>query len=110
MHFTNDQLNELKEAESYFNTMVNADYKRNTPRSLDEKVHKIYTEATGVEYRMNYSCSVCVGKLYKTVGRLYFEDLKMVSVGTEPSASEVPESHISAEVVANKKTIKPKTK
>lgn len=53
MHFTNDQLKQLKEAESHFNTMVNADYKRNTPRSLDEKIHKIYTEATGTEYKMN---------------------------------------------------------
>ena len=110
MHFTNDQLKQLKEAESHFNTMVNADYKRNTPRSLDEKIHKIYTEATGTEYKMNWNCSVCIGKLYKTVGRLYFEDLTEVSVGTEPSASEIPESHISSKVVANKKNTKPKTK
>lgn len=63
MHFTNDQLKQLKEAESHFNTMVNADYKRNTPRSLDEKIHKIYrllslgwsTYETDVE-----CCSHCV--------------------------------------------------
>lgn len=103
MIFTDKQFKELQEAESYFETMVKADFKRNTPRVLDEKVHRIYQEATGVDFRINYSCSVCIGKLYKLVGKLYLEDkAKRVDKGTEPSATERPRKPKSSKVVANK--------
>ncbi len=109
MNFTKKQLKELKEAESYFQTMVYADYKRNTPRALDEKVHQIYIEATGSPFNINYSCSACIGKLYKLVGKLYFEDLeKKVTVGTELSGSEGPEKGDSSKKVADNEN-KPKT-
>ncbi len=102
MNFTKQQLKELKEAEDYFRTMVYANYKRNTPRALDEKIHQIYMEATGSPFQINYSCSACIGKLYKLVGKLYFEDVeKKVSAGTELSGSNTSEKPISKKVVAN---------
>lgn len=76
IYFNEEELNELKEAESYFHTCVNASYKRNTPIKLDNKVADIYERATNDKVRRNWSCAKCVYDIYLKVGKMYFASME----------------------------------
>lgn len=76
--FTSKQIKKLKEAEKYFNTVLNLQYKMATPSSLNELVVDVYEEATGETLKRNFSCNKCCYNIYATVGRLYYNSIEAI--------------------------------
>lgn len=81
--FSLEELERLKEAESYFKTAVYSDYKRATTNKIDEMVIEVYTAAGG-DGKFNRSCGVCSLHFYKKVGTKYFNDKEIVGKELEP--------------------------
>lgn len=72
-YFTREQIQLLKPAEEYFNTVVHSHYKRASYRELNELVADIYLQATGEQVARNWGCGSCVMTCYEKAGRLYYE-------------------------------------
>ena len=64
----------LKEYEQDMITSLFHSYTRQIPQSTLIEMDRIYTEETGKTLRTNFSCSSCILKLMKSVGKLYFKD------------------------------------
>ena len=64
----------LKEYEQDMITALFHSYTRQLPQSTLIEMDRIYTEETGKSLRTNFSCSGCILKLMKSVGKLYFKD------------------------------------
>ena len=64
----------LKEYEQDMITALFHSYTRQLPQSTLIEMDRIYTEETGKSLRTNFSCSSCILKLMKSVGKLYFKD------------------------------------
>ena len=64
----------LKEYEQDMITSLFHSYTRQIPQSTLIEMDRIYTEETGKSLRINFSCSSCILKLMKSVGKLYFKD------------------------------------
>jgi hypothetical protein len=76
MIFTDEQWNEIKKASPHFES-ARREYIRNAPMWLTEKVVEIYEAATGKTIpQRDFTCAICVLRIYQTVGNAYFADLK----------------------------------
>ena len=64
----------LKEYEQDMITSLFHSYTRQIPTAVLMEIDRIYTEETGKSLRINYTCSSCILKLMKSVGKLYFKD------------------------------------
>ena len=64
----------LKDYEQDMITSLFHSYTRQIPQSTLIEMDRIYTEETGKTLRTNFSCSSCILKLMKSVGKLYFKD------------------------------------
>ena len=64
----------LKEYEQDMITSLFHSYTRQIPTATLIEIVRIYTEETGKTLRTNFSCSSCILKLMKSVGKLYFKD------------------------------------
>lgn len=76
MIFTDEQWNEIKKASPHFES-ARRDYIRNAPMWLTKSVVDIYEAATGKTIpQRDFTCAICVLRIYQTVGNAYFADLK----------------------------------
>lgn len=67
----------IKYLKNYEQDMITAlfhSYTRQIPQSTLIEMDRIYTEETGKTLRTNFSCSSCILKLMKSVGKLYFKE------------------------------------
>ena len=64
----------LKEYEQDMITSLFHSYTRQIPTATLMEIDRIYAEETGKTLRTNFSCSSCILKLMKSVGKLYFKD------------------------------------
>ena len=64
----------LKEYETDMITALFHSYTRQIPTAVLMEIDRIYTEETGKTLKTNFSCSSCILKLMKSVGKLYFKD------------------------------------
>lgn len=64
----------LKDYEQDMITSLFHSYCRQIPTSILMQIDRIYTEETGKTLNTNYSCSGCILKLMKSVGKLYFTE------------------------------------
>lgn len=74
--FTKEQMKKLKDAEPFFFTAVNLQYKLNTSRALNDRVADVYEERTGQIVSRNWSCGNCSYQLYRKAGIMYYNTLK----------------------------------
>jgi hypothetical protein len=76
MIFTDEQWNEIKKASPHFES-ARRDYIRNAPSWLTKSVVDIYEAATGNKIpHKDFTCATCVLRIYQTIGKAYFADLK----------------------------------
>lgn len=87
-YFTKEQIERLKDAVEYFNTAVNANYKRASQSSLNDLVADVYEQATGEKLQRNWHCGSCVLNCYRKAGQLYFESLKHLEETTQQAVQE----------------------
>ena len=64
----------LKDYETDMITSLFHSYCRQIPTATLMEIDRIYTEETGKTLNTNYSCSGCILKLMKSVGKLYFTE------------------------------------
>ena len=64
----------LKDFEPDFITAMFHSYTRQIPTSILMEIDRIYTEETGKSLRTNFSCSGCILKLMRSIGKLYFKE------------------------------------
>lgn len=64
----------LKEYEPDFITAIFHSYTRQLPTSVLMEIDRIYTEESGKSLKTNFSCSNCVLKLMRQMGKLYFKE------------------------------------
>ena len=74
--FTEEQIKELGQYETYFESAVIADYVRNIPSDKLAKILKIWEEASGEITKGKLTCGVCQLTFFKKVGKHYFKDKK----------------------------------
>ena len=74
--FSKEQIEELSQFHSYFESAVVANYVRNIPSSSLAKIIDIWQKASGEVIREKMSCGVCQLNFFKKVGKHYFEDKK----------------------------------
>lgn len=70
----NRNIKYLKDYETDMITALFHSYTRQIPTSILMQIDRIYTEETGKTLNTNYSCSGCILKLMKSVGKLYFTE------------------------------------
>lgn len=76
MIFTDEQWNEIKKASPHFES-ARREYIRNAPSWLTKSVVEIYEAATGNKIpNRDFTCAICVLRIYQTIGKAYFADLK----------------------------------
>ena len=64
----------LKDYETDMITALFHSYTRQLPQSTLIEMDRIYTEETGKTLKTNFSCSGCILKLMRSVGKLYFKE------------------------------------
>ena len=64
----------LKDYETDMITALFHSYTRQLPQSTLIEMDRIYTEETGKTLRTNFSCSSCILKLMRSIGKLYFKE------------------------------------
>lgn len=67
----------LKKFETDMITAMLQNYSRPIPTSALMEIDRIYTEETGIVLNVNFSCSVCVLKLLKKMGKVYFKEVEV---------------------------------
>lgn len=75
--FYNMKNNNTKYLKTYETDMITSlfhSYTRQLPQSTLIEMDRIYTEETGKTLKINYTCSSCILKLIKEVGKLYFKE------------------------------------
>lgn len=87
MTFTKEQLQQLKQYESHFNTALYQETLRSATRMETERIKTIYEAATGSKVTSSMTCGSCKLRFYKTVAKLYFADL-------EESSKPIPEEPV----------------
>lgn len=70
----NKNIKYLKDYETDMITALFHSYTRQIPTSILMNIDRIYTEETGKTLKTNFSCSGCILKLMKEVGKLYFKE------------------------------------
>ena len=64
----------LKDYEQDMITALFHSYTRQIPTSILMHIDRIYTEETGKTLKTNYSCSGCILKLMRSIGKIYFKE------------------------------------
>ena len=64
----------LKDYEQDMITALFHSYTRQLPQSTLIEMDRIYTEETGKTLKTNFSCSGCILKLMRSIGKLYFKE------------------------------------
>lgn len=64
----------LKNFEKDMITSLFHQYCRQIPTATLMEIDRIYTEETGKTLKTNYSCSNCILKLMKAIGKVYFKE------------------------------------
>ena len=64
----------LKDYETDMITSLFHSYTRQLPQSTLIEMDRIYTEETGKSLKTNFSCSGCILKLMRSIGKLYFKE------------------------------------
>ena len=64
----------LKDYEQDMITALFHSYTRQIPTATLMEIDRIYSEETGKTLRTNFSCSSCILKLMKAVGKIYFKE------------------------------------
>ena len=64
----------LKDYEQDMITALFHSYCRQIPTSILMEIDRIYTEETGKSLKTNFSCSGCILKLMRSIGKLYFKE------------------------------------
>lgn len=64
----------LKDYEQDMITALFHSYTRQIPTAVLMEIDRIYVEETGKTLRTNFSCSSCILKLMKAVGKIYFKE------------------------------------
>ena len=70
----NKNIKYLKDYETDMITALFHSYIRQIPTATLMEIDRIYTEETGKSLRTNYSCSGCILKLMRSIGKLYFKE------------------------------------
>ena len=70
----NKNIKYLKDYEQDMITALFHSYTRQIPTSILMEIDRIYAEETGKSLRTNFSCSGCILKLMRSVGKLYFKE------------------------------------
>lgn len=113
VYFTKEELEELKEAEQYFKTIITQQFKLYSPKRLNAKVAEIYEYRTKKKLHKNFSCNVCVYNIYKTVAQLYYASIEyyknLPDETKETNVTTVPKKETKVETTKKKKG-RPKTK
>ena len=78
---TEEQYNTLKDAEEYFRTITIAQFKRVSPKNLDETILNTLDEITGTKHNRNLNCNVCLYNLYKEAAKYYFDYEDYITAG-----------------------------
>lgn len=69
--------NNTKYLKTYEKDMITAlfhSYTRQIPTATLMEIDRIYTEETGKTLKTNFSCSGCILKLMRSIGKLYFKE------------------------------------
>ena len=67
----------IKYLKNYQQDMITASfhsYTRQIPTAVLMEIDRIYTEETGKTLRTNFSCSSCILKLMREIGKIYFKE------------------------------------
>ena len=64
----------LKDYETDMITSLFHSYTRQLPQSTLIEMDRIYTEETGKTLKTNFSCSGCILKLMRSIGKIYFKE------------------------------------
>lgn len=103
MIFTKEELEILSIGEKNFDAAVYHENIRNAKRSDTEMIVNIYENRLGKKLTHNYSCSICVLNIYKTVGKVYFADKKELEEQERKSTIEVDEEITKTDSVEDEK-------
>lgn len=90
MTFTKEQLQQLKQYESHFNTSLYQETLRSATRLETERIKTIYESATGSIVTQSMSCGSCKLRFYKTVAKLYYADLEELDKPADEELKEEP--------------------
>lgn len=110
MTFTEEQLEQLYDAEIHFDNACHKGCIRNVPAWLTEKVVNIYFQATGKKLNFKKGCSACVMNIMKTVGYIYFDDKAELKSKVEPVVEEILQEPIVEEMQEQPKPKKSRKK
>ena len=70
----NKNIKYLKDYEQDMITALFHSYTRQIPTSILMEIDRIYAEETGKSLKTNFSCSRCILKLMRSIGKLYFKE------------------------------------
>lgn len=90
MKLTKEQFEALQPYEQHFETAVNARWSRFPGSSALDLMNSIRTKVTGMEKRLNKSCSTCILGLLREMGTIYFADKEEMTAKVEPVKIEDP--------------------
>ena len=77
--FTKEQIKELAEYESYFESATVANYVRNIPGDKLSKLKEIWETASGEKVKEKLTCGVCLLNFMKRMGQNYYKDKKLIN-------------------------------
>lgn len=101
---TKEQIEIFSKHEREFYTVMNFDYKRNTPSRDCNQLAEIYESVTKETVTRNWNCSHCQMNAFKLFGKLYYASLDFYKE-EEKKATEEPVQALN-EVVEDKPTKK----
>lgn len=102
MNYTEEIFNELTPYRVYLYTAVYGNYVRFKTIQEKKVLAEIYTKHFGKKSKIDNGCGGCTLNEMKQLGRLYFEDEKIVQKGLEPKEDNTTET----QVVTENKTVK----
>lgn len=102
MNYTEEIFNELTPYRVYLYTAVYGNYVRFKTVQEKKVLAEIYTKHFGKKSKIDNGCGGCTLNEMKQLGRLYFEDEKIVQEGLEPKEVNATET----QVVTKNKTVK----
>lgn len=102
MNYTQEIFNELTPYRVYLYTACYGNYVRFNSIQEKKALAEIYTKHFGKNSRIDNGCGGCTLTEMKQLGRLYFEDEKLIQKGLEPKEDNTTDT----QVVTNNKAIK----
>ena len=97
---TKEQIDIFSKHEREFYTVMNFDYKRNTPSRDCNQLAEIYESITKEKVTRNWNCSHCQMNAFKLFGKLYYDSLEYYKTQENAkSEEEIPtETEVKTEV------------